>query len=409
MQIACISVPKGDDCPLTAGATAPGPRGCAPAPAASLWAVPPATCHQGEVFVKTMGGASAGRSEAEAGCWPVGNCLQLSMGQPRRGSVGARKPRPVFSFRVEDPRLGVAKPPPRAPQGSRLSVGKCSESTYRRKWQNGGMAHFAILRVQKLKSAVAVHRSMKHSFRAQDTPNADAELTHLNEHFGAHSVAEGMAAFRSRLPESFRKDAVQAVEYLITASPEAMQGKPKSEQDAYFRDSPEWLKQRHGAENVVYAGIHRDETTPHMYAYVVPRDPESGRLNAKRWLGGAKALRDMQSEFAEQVGRQHGLERGLEGSRSRHTTIQAYYGRVEKGSQQRSMWTFRSVYRGSCERPAYGEKVAKSVVGQLRPKWQELTAKANELEAAKRAEREARATVDDQNKRLRPLVDALRL
>ena len=95
----------------------------------------------------------------------------------------------------------------------------------------------------------------------------------LNEHFGAHSVAEGMAAFRSRLPESFRKDAVQAVEYLITASPSAMQGKPKSEQDAYFRDSLEWLKQRHGAENVVYAGIHRDETTPHMYAYVVPRDP----------------------------------------------------------------------------------------------------------------------------------------
>ena len=84
------------------------------------------------------------------------------------------------------------------------------KSTYRRKWQNGAMAHFAILRC-KLKSAVAVHRSMKHSFRAQDTPNADAELSHLNEHFGAHSVAEGMAAFRSRLPESFRKDAVQAV------------------------------------------------------------------------------------------------------------------------------------------------------------------------------------------------------
>lgn len=57
---------------------------------------------------------------------------------------------------------------------------------------------------------------------------------------------------------------------------------------------------------------------------------------------------------------------------------------------------------------AYGEKVAKSVVGQLRPKWQELTAKASELEAAKKAEREARATVADQDKRLRPIVDALR-
>ena len=52
--------------------------------------------------------------------------------------------------------------------------------------------------------------------------------------------------------------------------------------------------------------------------------------------------------------------------------------------------------------------MAASVVGQLRPKWQELTAKASELEAAKKAEREARATVDDQNKRLRPIVDALR-
>ena len=127
-------------------------------------------------------------------------------------------------------------------------------------WRDGT---FRNSEVQKLKSAVAVHRSMKHSFRAQDTPNADAELTHLNEHFGAHSVAEGMAAFRSRLPESFRKDAVQAVEYLITA-PSAMQGKPKSEQDAYFRDSLEWLKQRHGAENVVYAGIHRDDDTTHV-------------------------------------------------------------------------------------------------------------------------------------------------
>ena len=75
-------------------------------------------------------------------------------------------------------------------------------------WRNGTFRNSAD---RKLKSAVAVHRSMKHSFRAQDTPNADAELAHHNEHFGAHSVAEGMAAFRARLPESFRKDAVQAI------------------------------------------------------------------------------------------------------------------------------------------------------------------------------------------------------
>ena len=69
------------------------------------------------------------------------------------------------------------------------------ESRYSRGMQ------YAILRVQKLKSAVAVHRSMKHAFRAQDTPNADPALTPDNTHIGAQNVTEGMAAFRARLPE----------------------------------------------------------------------------------------------------------------------------------------------------------------------------------------------------------------
>ena len=59
-----------------------------------------------------------------------------------------------------------------------------------------------------------------------------------------------------------------------------MQGKARSSQDAYFRDALDWLKNKHGAENVVYAGIHRDETTPHMYAYVVPRVGKSSTVGS---------------------------------------------------------------------------------------------------------------------------------
>ena len=79
----------------------------------------------------------------------------------------------------------------------------------------------------------------------------------------------------------------------------------------------------------------------------------------------------MQSEFAEQVGRQHGLERGLEGPdrairRFRPTTVG-----WRRGASKRSMWTFLIRLSGIVNVRAYGEKVAKSVVGQLRPKWQE--------------------------------------
>ena len=68
---------------------------------------------------------------------------------------------------------------------------------------------------------------MKHSFRTQETPNAVPERLHLNtqETPGVDSVGQGMAAFRARLPEKHRKDAVQCIEYLISASAESYQRK----------------------------------------------------------------------------------------------------------------------------------------------------------------------------------------
>jgi hypothetical protein len=192
---------------------------------------------------------------------------------------------------------------------------------------------FAVLRTQKLKSGIAVRRSLAHAFRERETPNADASRTPDNTHIGAADVDTALERFNARLPDKVRKNAVLAVEYLITASPEDMRGKSREEQDAYFRDGLDWLKRRHGAENVVYAGIHRDETTPHMYAYVVPLDRQ-GKLNCRSFLGGAQELSEMQTEFAQEVGQQHGLQRGIEGSKARHTSIQQYYSRVNQAFEQ---------------------------------------------------------------------------
>lgn len=193
---------------------------------------------------------------------------------------------------------------------------------------------YAILRTQKLKATGAVWRSLKHAFREQPTPNADPAKAAQNAHLGATSAAEAMQRVRDRLPEKRRKDAVLAIEYLITASPEAMQELGGQGRDAYFNDALKWLRERHGGANVVYAGIHRDETTPHMYAYVVPLDEATGRLNARKWLGGAKALSEMQTEFAQVVGARHGLERGIKGSRAKHQRVQRHYGLVNRAADQ---------------------------------------------------------------------------
>ena len=188
---------------------------------------------------------------------------------------------------------------------------------------------YAILRTQKIKDKNSIRRSLKHAFREQDTPNADFAISSTNTHLGASSSQDAMEKFNARLPDKIRKNGVLAVEYLITASPEVMKEKTRTEQDRYFSDSLEWLKERHGAENIVYAGIHRDETTPHMYAYVVPID-ERGKLNCSAFLGNAKALNQMQTDFAENVGKQNGLQRGVEGSKAKHTRIKDFYRNLEQ-------------------------------------------------------------------------------
>ena len=66
------------------------------------------------------------------------------------------------------------------------------------------MSNFTVLRMQKLKSIIAVRRSMKHAFREQETPNADPARLNENTHFFAQNVAESMQNFK-KLPEKYEK------------------------------------------------------------------------------------------------------------------------------------------------------------------------------------------------------------
>lgn len=180
---------------------------------------------------------------------------------------------------------------------------------------------YAILRTAKLKSFGEIGGSLAHTYRTRQTPNADPTRAHLNEHQGESAQAVS-AAIRARLPDKRRADAVLCVEYFIGASPEFFG--PGEDGTRYFERATAWLKQRHGAENVVGVSVHRDETSPHLVAYVVPIDAQ-GKLNAKHFLGGRSKLSAMQTDFAANVGASVGLERGIEGSKATHTSIRQYY------------------------------------------------------------------------------------
>ena len=181
---------------------------------------------------------------------------------------------------------------------------------------------FAILRTAKLKSFGNIGGSLAHTYRTIDTPNADPYRTVNNEHDLANADLV-MAEVKNRLPEKYRSDAVLCIEHLITASPEWI-GWGGDDEKKFFDHARKWLNDNYGSQNVISCSIHRDETTPHLIAYVVPIDAKTGRLNAKKWLGGRSKMSKMQTDFAKDL-KKMGLERGVEGSKAEHTTIKQYY------------------------------------------------------------------------------------
>jgi hypothetical protein len=272
---------------------------------------------------------------------------------------------------------------------------------------------FAILRLQKLKSFADVGGSLSHNYRNRETLNADSDRTHLNDH-DLDTNEKCMSAIRDRIPEKRRKDAVLCIEHLITASPD-WDGWGTEKETAFFEQSRKWLENKYGKKNVVSTTIHRDETTPHLVAYVVPLDEETGRLNAKKFIGGSRhTLSQMQTDFAVEV-KDLGLDRGVQGSKAKHTSIKEYY---EKLNNYENEPGIEKGLKYEVPEPdffesknAYGERVAETVAAQIIDQVSERFDRANTL--ASRADRfqkelsDTRKTLDEIQQRAKPYFDAI--
>ncbi len=190
---------------------------------------------------------------------------------------------------------------------------------------------YAILRAKKLKTPGSVAAALQHNFRERPTLNADPERTPGNEHSHSISADQAMGLMRARLPVKHRKDAVLAVEYVMTASPSWFERATPELQHAFFERSLSWLRDKYGPANVIAATVQRDEKTPHLSAFVVPRTSD-GRLSAKDFIGNRDKMRADQTSFAELV-RDLGLERGIEGSRAIHQRVSQHYAQLARAEQ----------------------------------------------------------------------------
>lgn len=200
---------------------------------------------------------------------------------------------------------------------------------------------YAIMRAKKLANMGSVAASMQHCYRERETHNADQERTPDNQHLVAKSTDEAIGKLRALLPEKRRKDAVLAVEYVMTASPDWFAQATPEQEKSFFQRSLQWLADKYGADRIVTASIHRDEATPHLSAFVVPLTQDK-RLSAKEFIGSRDKMRADQTTYAACVANL-GLERGIEGSKATHQTIQQHYAAVQRGVVPKATLTPTSV------------------------------------------------------------------
>ena len=184
---------------------------------------------------------------------------------------------------------------------------------------------YVILRHAKLKSYGAIGGSLDHTYRLIDTPNADLKRADLNEH-DFNKKTDVVNAIKNRINQRVkeRPGNVLCVEYMISASPDWSGWGNKETETEFFELQKQRLIKQWGADNVISTHIHRDETTPHMIAYIVPFDEDKKALNCKKWLGTKTELHKQQTEAAQVV--EHlGLSRGIKHSQAKHRTIRQHY------------------------------------------------------------------------------------
>ena len=196
---------------------------------------------------------------------------------------------------------------------------------------------YCICRISKLKSAGAIGSSIDHVERKRDTPNADPKM--VNEKFISSSSEKLAEQVYNRIgDQKIRTNGVLCVEILLTASPEYFRpgdmskaGQWDGQQlDNWKEANKNWLTEKFG-DKLVRAELHLDESTPHIHAYLVPLD-ENGKLNCKSIFGGRQKLSQFQDSYGKAMAKL-GLERGVKGSRARHTEVKEYYAAVNQAPQ----------------------------------------------------------------------------
>lgn len=156
-------------------------------------------------------------------------------------------------------------------------------------------------------------------------PQIDSSRTSQNYHIinphGSYFDFINARLATLSLKRKVRSDAVFMNSFVIGSDGEFFNTLPPWHHREFFEDCVRFFADRFGAENIISAVVHMDETTPHLHLNLVPII--NGKLCSKDIYDKAK-LSILQTEFWQSVGKKYGLLRGKEGSTAKHLDTAEY-------------------------------------------------------------------------------------
>lgn len=189
---------------------------------------------------------------------------------------------------------------------------------------------YLVARMQKMKAGNLVGMG-NHNQRLTDNhlnKEIDTERLYLN-----YDLANRTDNYKTDIQQfindnkfssrAVRKDAVLINEWIITSNNQFFKDKDDKEIKDFFDTAKSYFADKFCDENIRYAQVHLDETTPHMHLGIVPFNAEN-KLSAKT-VFNRQALQAVQDELPKYLN-EHGFELkcGEKGSERKSLTVLEY-------------------------------------------------------------------------------------
>lgn len=186
------------------------------------------------------------------------------------------------------------------------------------------MAHYLATRMEKFKSQNlgGIQKHNQREFENHSNQDIDSTRSHLNYDLlhkqNINYRDEIMRTIERQKTSSrkTRKDAVLVNEFFVTSGNEFFKTIDPDEQKRFFETATEWFQERYGEQNIAYATVHNDETTPHMHIGVVPM--RDGKLQSKNIFNRTELLAIQKELPAYMQSKGFDVKRGEERSKNYH-------------------------------------------------------------------------------------------